>query len=52
MRAMSSQVRSMLEDNRKLIILALCLGLAWWVWKNCACENPIPDLKKRLAAGL
>ncbi|OGS73070.1 MAG: hypothetical protein A3F91_00535 [Flavobacteria bacterium RIFCSPLOWO2_12_FULL_35_11] len=50
LRTISSQVKSIWEDNRKLIILVVCLALLWWVWTNCKCENLAPDLRKRAKA--
>jgi hypothetical protein len=45
-RAVSSQINSIFQDNKKMIIILMLLAIAYFAYKNCQCKNPVDDLKK------
>lgn len=42
----SANVRSIVTDNKKCLVIIALLAAAYLVWKNCSCTNPWPDVKK------
>jgi hypothetical protein len=47
-RAVSSQVNSIMRDNKKMLVVLVLLAVAYFAYKNCQCKNPMDDLKRMM----